>query len=476
MADGAPGKTPPADLDAEAAVLCAVLHNGQVLDELADILSPVEFYADANRTIYEAALAVHATGQPVDIRTVWARLNDTGKAQRVGGTPYLAQLSDASPMVAHVEAHARIVVDKYRQRRLIGICQRYAVEGYGEIGSVDEWCQRIEHEVFEATQGRKERDPAEALATLVPDTMSGIKERQEIGGRAPGLATGWRDLTDKIGGWEHSVVYVVAGRPGMGKSAYMLGACLNVASKGDLAIFFSAEMPKEQLAARALASEANLNMMALRSGKLSKEDFASLTVAAGRISKWPLWIDYKAGATVANIRSSIRKASAKAGKPPALVAVDYLQILKGHRSKGDSREVEVSGLMRETVEMAAEFKCPVILGSQINRAVESRNVKDKRPSLADLRESGAIEQDAYNVQLLYRDEYYHEDSPDRGILEVIIAKNRNGGPGKLQLAFTADSTRIRGLVEDEYDKLGDFADDGRYASADDYTQPYGEAF
>jgi replicative DNA helicase len=457
MADGLSARVPPADLDAEGAVICAALLSGSVLDELSGVLALSDFYADANRTIYEAALAVHATGQPVDIRTVAARLRDTGQLARIGGTPYLGQLADATPAIAHVEAHARIVADKARQRRLIGICQRYAVEGYGDVQSVDDWAQRLEHEVFEAAQRSAETDPIEPLATLVPSTVGAIKERQEAGGRAPGLDTGWRDLTEKIGGWEDSVVYVIAGRPGMGKSACMLGACLNVASRDELAIFFSAEMPKEQLAARALAVEANLNIMSMRSGKMSNEEFKSLTRAAQRIAGWPLWIDYKAGPTIGNIRTSIRKACAKAKRKPRLVAIDYLQILKGFRQKGENREAEVSGLMRETVSIAAEFNCPVILGSQINRGVESRNVQNKRPSLSDLRESGAIEQDAYGVMMLYRDEYYNKESADKGVLEVDVAKNRNGGPGLVRLHFTADSTRISNLAG-EYDHLGNFAD------------------
>jgi replicative DNA helicase len=444
MVSEATGRVPPSDLDAEGAVLCAILLEPATLDEVESVLGVGDFYADCNRRIFEAALECRATGKPVDVVTVSATLRDQGRLAQIGGTPYLATLANATPAVAHVEAHARIVADRARQRRLIAICQRHAVEGYNPVSGLEEWAQQLEREVFEATNGHNDRDPAESLASLVPAVIADIRERQESGGRAPGSDTGWRDLTAKIGGWEDGLVYVIAGRPGMGKSAMMLGAALNVARRGDLAVFYSAEMPKDQLVARALAAEANLDTMKVRSGRLDESEFKSLLAAAARIASWPLWIDHKAGATMGNVRSSIRKASAKSGKKVRFAAVDYLQILKAIR--GDNREGEL--------DMADEFSCPVVMGSQINRNVESKTVKDKRPSLADLRESGTIEQDAYGVMMLYRDEYYHEDSPDRGVLEVDVTKNRNGGPGKVRLHFTAESTRISNLAG-EYDHLSD---------------------
>jgi replicative DNA helicase len=286
----------------------------------------------------------------------------------------------------------------------------------------------------------------------------------EVGGENPGLDTGWTALTSAIGGWEDSQTYVVAGRPGMGKSAAMLGACLNVARAGNFAVFVSAEMPKDQLASRALAVESNLNMAALRAGKLKRaneiNEWATLVKAADRLKRHQLWIDYKPGATIGAIKSSIRKASAKqGGKKPRLIAIDYLQILKGERQKGDTRETEVASIMRGVLSIGAEFGCPVLLGSQLNRGVESRTVKDKRPALGDLRESGAIEQDAYGVIMLYRDEYYHPATEEPGVIEFIVAKNRNGGPKLVKLHFTADSTRISNLESEKYADLHDIGAD-----------------
>lgn len=451
-------RVPPSDLDAEAAVLCACLLAPESLDEIQDILKPSDFFSDANRLIFEVIRAQAGIGQPTDVVTVAATLRDSNKLDRIGGMSYLAQLADATPAVSHVEAHARIVADKARQRRLLTICQRHAVTGYS-IESIDGWAQELEREVFEVAHGGIEIDPAEPLADLAVSALGDIKRRMQVGGENPGLDTGWTALTSAIGGWEDSQTYVVAGRPGMGKSAVMLGACLNVARAEEFAVFVSAEMPKDQLASRALAVEANLNMANVRAGRLDRNQWATLVKAADRLKKHPLWIDYKPGATIGAIKSSIRKAAAKQGRKPRLVAIDYLQILKGDRQKGDSRETEVAGIMRGVLSIASEFKCPVLLGSQLNRGVESRTVKDKRPSLGDLRESGAIEQDAYGVIMLYRDEYYHPETEEPGVIEFIVAKNRNGGPKTVKLHFTPDSTRISNLESEQYAEFHDVGAD-----------------
>jgi replicative DNA helicase len=453
----AENRVPPNNLDAEAAVLSACLLAPESFDEIQDILKPADFYADANRQIYETIRSLNVQGQPSDVVTVAAVLRDSNKLDRIGGASYLAQLSDATPAVAHIEAHARLVVEKARQRRLIAICQRHAVEGYS-VENIDDWAQELEREVFDVAHTDTKTDPAEPLSELAPAVLGDIKQRVAVGGQAPGLDTGWTSLTNTIGGWEDSQVYVVAGRPGMGKSSVMLGACLNVARK-HFAVFVSAEMPKDQLASRALAVEANLNVADLRSGKLKDGQWATLVKAAERLRKHKLWIDYKSGATVGAIKSSIRKASAKQGERPRLIAIDYLQILNGDRQKGDSREAQVAGIMRGVLSIAAEFECPVLLGSQLNRGVESRTVKDKRPALGDLRESGAIEQDAYGVIMLYRDEYYNPGTEEPGVIEFNVAKNRNGGPKAVKLHFTADSTRISNLESEKYAEHYDIGTD-----------------
>lgn len=472
MADGGATRIPPNDLDAEGAVLASCLLERAALDETREILSPEDFYADANRRIYETILELDASGQPPDAVTVASSLRTGGRLEQVGGMAYLAQLSGATPSVANVAAHARLVAQKARQRRLIALCWHYAAEGYGDVGDVDEWAQGLEARVYEQAHAKTEREPAEAMATLVPKSLTAIRERHEAGGKAPGLDTGWRDLTRAVGGWEKELVYIVAGRPGMGKSALMLGACVNAAKAGSFALFVSAEMPKEQLAARALAAEANIRLSSIRSGNVQRGDWSSLTYAAQTLKDIPLMIDYAPGATAGIIRSSVRRASSKMGMRPALIAVDYLQVLRGERLKGDSREAEVAGLMRQMVWIAGEFGCPVLVGSQLNRGVEARSVRDKRPALSDLRESGAIEQDAYGVLMLYRDEYYNKGSDKPGVLEVIIGKLRNGATGTVELAFIGDSTGIANLASAEQQTIADHTGGDTYDDLDDHERRY----
>jgi len=463
VADGGASRVPPSDLDAEAAVLAAVLLERSALDEAREILEPDDFYSAANKLIFRTAIELDAEGAPPDVVVISSRLRTAGKLEGIGGTPYLAQLSGGTPAVANLSAHARIVAQKARQRRLISVCHEYAANGYGDVGDVDEWAQSLESKIYQLAHGKTEREPAESLGVLVPRAVGNMRERQAAGGLPPGLETGWRDLTKAIGGWEKELPYVIAGRPGMGKSSLMLGACVNVARKDEFAMFISAEMPKEQLAARALAAESQTPLSRIRSGNISESEWPSVLVAAEALRKIPLMIDYAPGATIGTIRSSVRRASSHMGRRPALLAIDYLQVLRGERQKGDSRETEVADLMRQMVWIASEFKCPVLVGSQLNRGVESRSVKDKRPQLADLRESGAIEQDAYGVLMLYRDEYYNKSSDKQGVLEVIIGKLRNGATGTVELHFAGESTRVSNLARDEWGSGWDGGDyDARY--------------
>lgn len=458
MADGGGARVPQHDLDAEGAVLAAVFEDRAALDEVQEILTGPDFYADANRRIFDAILELVAIGQPPDVVTVAARLREQGRLAQIGGMPYLAQLAGSTPSTANVAAHARIVADKARQRQLVAVCQKHAAEGYGDVGNVSEWAQGLEAQVFSIAQARLEREPAEPMSDLMPKTVKRMQERKASGVPMVGLETGWVDVTRQIGGWEDCLPYVIAGRPGMGKTAFMLGACINVArpkenAPGDFAFFGSAEMPKEQLAQRALAAESNVPLQSIRGWDLNQTELNATLLAAENLRKMPLVIDYLPGATVATIRSSIRRASVLMKRKPRMIAIDYLQILKGERQSGDSRDTEVAGLMRGMVWIAAEFGCPVLVGSQLNRDCEKR--PDKRPQLSDLRESGGIEQDAYAVCFFYRDEYYNKRSSDVGVLEAIWAKLRNGATGTVKLHFQGDTTRISNLAN-EWDDGWDF--------------------
>lgn len=457
MADGGAARVPPQDLDAEAAVLSAILTEPAALDEVREIMTPADCYADANRRIFETAIALADSGQPVDAVTVAAALRTTGKLEQIGGTPYLGQLAGSTPSVANLEAYARIVTQCRRRRDMISLCRETVAEAFGDVGDFEDWAQAFEAKAFALAHGPAAREPAEPMAALVPKTLTRMRNRRESGQKQPGISTGYVDLTKAIGGWESRLVYIIAGRPGMGKSSLMLGSCVEAAKDAlkdetrEFVLFASAEMPKEQLAERALAAEANIPLGQIRSGHVGRDEWKSLALASETLRKIPLLIDYVPGATASVLRSSVRRAAAKTGGRPRLVAIDYVQLLRGERQKGDTRETEVAGLMRQLVWLASEFECPIIVGSQLNRGLEARSVRDKRPQLSDLRESGALEQDAYGVLMLYRDDYYNKDSKNPGVLEVIVSKLRNGATGSVELRFIGDTTGIANLARADID-------------------------
>lgn len=451
-ADGtAGGSVPPSDLDAEAAVLSAILLDPDSFDRVQEILQPMHFYADANRRIYESVVELTGSGRPVDIVSVAGYLRDKGRLQQVGGSPYLAQLSDATPAVAHVEQHAQRIAEKALQRELIATCQRYATEGYGDVGCVSTWVQNAAQAVADLASGSDTDEPAELLAELMPEELKGMAARAASGRELAGLDTGLRALNERTGGLAEGKVHVIGARPGMGKSTLALQIARNVAAKGHGAVFLSCEMTKSELALKLLAGESMVDYRRLRAGKHDRREWAPMTEAAQRLAKLPLSLKYCPGATIPLLRSTVRQEKNRLrarGTALGLVVVDYLQILNGQRERGQSREQEVAELMRRLLSLASEFGVPVLVASQLNRSLESRSNKSKRPSLADLRESGSIEQDAYTVTLLYRDDYYDPQSRRRGILEAEVAKTRDGAVGRALLRFRPEFSRVDDLAAD----------------------------
>ncbi len=471
------GRVPPHDLDAEAAVLSAVLLTAEAFDRVQETLSPEHFYAEAHRRIFEAVLDLHGSGKQVDLVTVAGWLRDRERVAQVGGMEYLAQLSDATPAVAHVEAHARIIREKWRMRQLIATCQRVAAEGYSNSEEVQAFIDSAEQAVFDIA-----RVPEGSSVVAVKDAIHGafqiLAEAAKRGGGITGTPTGYKQLDRKIAGLHPGDLYIVAGRPGMGKTSLVLNMAVNVAmprrravddsadaygegeieEAGDGVAFFSLEMPREQLAARLLAVEARVDVSRIRSGEIRREDWNKLTDAAARLGRLPIWLDDTPALTLLDLRAKIRRlqADVKRGDSPGgpgklgLVCIDYLQLMQGRRDAG-SREQEISELSRGLKQLAKEMGVPVMALSQLNRSVETRTTKDKRPQLSDLRESGAIEQDADAIFFIYRDEYYFKDSPDRGIAEIIVAKQRNGPTGSVKVKFTSEFTRFDDLAPDEYD-------------------------
>ncbi|HEV8551150.1 MAG TPA: replicative DNA helicase [Polyangiaceae bacterium] len=481
------GRVPPNELDAEAAVLSAVLLDPDAFDRIQDLLAPEHFYADANRRIFEAVLELKSmSGQPVDIVSVAAWLRDRNRLAQVGGTPYLAQLADATPAVAHVENHARLIKEKWRMRQLIATCHRVTAEGYAGTEDVQAFIDSAEQAVFDIARVSANSSMVSAK-DAIHKAFDILTETARRGGGVTGIETGFRELDRMCSGLHPGDLYIVAGRPGMGKTAFVMNLAVNVCMPKAAAeegqdfqapaempgygvLFCSLEMPKEQLAARLLASEARVDMAGIRSGRPQREDWPKLTEAAARLSRLPLWIDDTPALTLLDLRAKIRRLQAEISRGDAhvpaqklgLVAVDYLQLMQGRRDAG-SREQEISELSRGLKQLAKEMGVPVLALSQLNRAVETRTTKDKRPQLSDLRESGAIEQDADAIFFIYREFYYFKENAEkRNIAEIIIAKQRNGPTGTFETRYSDSFVRFDNLANQEYDfdEMDQFADVG----------------
>ncbi len=477
------GRVPPHDLDAEAAVLSAILLSRDALDRVLELLKPEHFYSDANGRIFEAAQELAGNGTPIDIVSVASWLRDRERIQQIGGPSYLAQLADATPAVAHVAAHATVVYEKWRLRHLIATCQKVAAEGYGDVGEVQQFIDSAEQGIYELARTQSSSS-AQPLAVVLRAAFQQITAAAERGDRITGISTGYERIDAKTAGLHAGDLSIIAARPGMGKTSFVLNIGVNVASPrtvtaagpgehghgeerhepGFGVCVFSLEMPREQLATRMVCSEGRVDLGRLRQGFLQPDDWRRLTEAASYLSTLPIWIDDTPALGILELRAKVRRIQAEYNReatPQAperkvgLVVVDYLQLMKG-RDGVNSREQEISELSRGLKQLAKELSVPVIALSQLNRAVETRNTKDKRPQLSDLRESGAIEQDADMIIFIYRDEYYNAETTNaKGIAELIIAKQRNGPTGKVMTRFTASCTRFDNLAAGDYPELED---------------------
>jgi replicative DNA helicase len=478
------GRVPPHDLDAEAAVLSAILLDKQALDQVAEILKPHHFYSKANGKIYEAATELTLRSTPVDIVTVASWLRDREILQQMGGAAYLAQIADAVPAVAHVAAHARVVYEKWRVRALIAQCQRIAAEGYGDVGLVQSFIDGAEQAVYELARS-PESTSVQPISAVLKTAFEKISAAAERGDRITGISTGFERFDAKTAGLHEGDLMIIAARPGMGKTSFVLNLGVNVASPRQVSspgpgehghgggvtqepgfgcIVFSLEMPREQVATRIVCSEGRVDVGKLRRGFLQPDDWRRLTESASFLSQLPLWIDDTPAITILELRAKIRRIQAEFNRPATateperrvgLVVIDYLQLMKG-RDGVSSREQEISEISRGLKQLAKELMVPVIALSQLNRAVETRTTKDKRPQLSDLRESGAIEQDADTIVFIYRDEYYNpETTQHAGLAEIIIAKQRNGPTGKIFTRFTSSCTRFDSLAPGEYEGLSE---------------------
>jgi replicative DNA helicase len=444
LADG--GRTLPSNLEAEASVLGGILLNPQALNRVLEIgIQPDDFYAPAHQEIFGAMLALEESGKPIDIITLEEQLRAMDKLARAGGALALAELTSRVPTAENIGFHARIVRDKSTLRRLIRTCSEIAAEAYGEQGEVDEFIDSTEQQIFQLAQ-RMARSSYLPAKQILVDAFHNIEKRFLNKQAITGVPTGFLDFDRLTAGLQRSDLIVVAARPSVGKTAL----CLNMAQNAALGhqvpcLIFSLEMSKEALIERILCSEARVDSQKLRGGFLDQNDWYSLTRAASRIAEAPIFLDDSAAPTVLEIRAKARRFRAdrsifREPEQMGLIMVDYLQLVHTHRSL-ESREREVAEVSRGLKALAKELRLPVVALSQLRRAVEER--KDQRPQLSDLRESGAIEQDADVIAFIHRT----QEQREQGMAELIIGKQRNGPVGTVQLVFLDKYTRFESRAQ-----------------------------
>jgi len=469
------GRVPPHDLEAEAAVLSACLIDQRALDAVLEFLKPDHFYSEAHRRIFEACVELHAVGQPVDVVQVGSWLRSRERIQQVGGMAYLTDVLNAAPAIANAGAYGRTIHEKWRVRMLIATCQKVSAEGYIDYGDAQKFIDGAEQSVY-AIARTPESSTVKPLLDVMRESFKKISETAARGNRITGVSSGFDRLDRVTAGLHQGELTIVAARPGMGKTSFVLNVAANVAKPrayesgydandrweepGVGAIFFSLEMPREQIANRMLCSEAKVDVGKLRSGGQTRDDWSRLTQAASELGRLPIWIDDTPGITLLEVRAKIRRLQSEYNRPNpdgkgikkiGLVVIDYLQLMKG-RDGVNSGEQEISEISRGLKGLAKELEVPVVALSQLNRAVETRSEKSKRPMISDLRESGAIEQDADNIIFIYRDEYYNKEATtEKAVAELIVAKQRNGPTTTVKVRFDKEYTRFDNLAEGEYE-------------------------
>ena len=436
-------RVPPQNIEAEQAVLGAMLIEKEAIARVTELLKGGDFYREAHRLIFEAMLDLYNRNEAVDMITVIELLKREDNLERVGGIAYVTSLANSVPTAANVHYHAKIVEEKALLRQLIQTSTKIAALGYEGSEEVSQIVDQAEKMILEVSNRRIGGDFT-PIKSIVLDAFGKIEQLYESRGGITGLATGFKDLDRLTSGLQKSDVILVAARPSMGKTAFTLNIASNVAIREKKAVaFFSLEMSKEQLVQRMLCAEASIDSQKLRIGELEDDDWTKLINAADRLSGAPIFIDDTAGISVLEMRSKARRL--KVEHDLSLIIIDYLQLMQGSGGKGgENRQQEISEISRSLKGLARELGVPVVALSQLSRSVESRQVK--KPMLSDLRESGSLEQDADIVAFLYREDYYNPDTENKNITEIIVAKHRNGPVDSVQLFFHKQFTRFADLT------------------------------
>ncbi|GED67090.1 replicative DNA helicase [Brevibacillus reuszeri] len=433
-------RVPPQNKEAEQSVLGAVFLSKEALTTAIEVLRPEDFYKTAHQRIFQTMVDLYEKGEPVDLVTVTADLQDHKLLDEVGGVTYITEIASSVPTAANIEYYAKIVEEKSLLRRLIHTATKIANDGYSREDDVTEIVADAEKYIMEIGQNRNSGG-FQAIRDVLLETYERIEVLSQRRGDITGIPTGYTDLDKMTAGFQRSDLIILAARPSVGKTAFALNVAQNVAARaGETVAIFSLEMGASQLVQRMICAEGNLDASRMRSGALEEDDWQKLTMAIGTLAKAPIYIDDTPGVTVQDIRAKCRRLQAERGL--GMILIDYLQLIHG-RGKGDNRQQEVSEISRTLKGIARELNVPVIALSQLSRGVEQR--QDKRPMMSDIRESGSIEQDADIVAFLYRDDYYDKETENKNVIEVIIAKQRNGPTGTVELAFLKEFNKFVSL-------------------------------
>ncbi len=434
------GKMPPQNLDAEASLIGSILIEKEAIIQVADIVTPEDFYAERNAIIFSAILDLYEQRQPLDLLTLANRLREVEELDNVGGSSYLAELTSAVPTAAHVAHYAAIVAHKATLRRLILAASAITNIGYDEDTPLEDLLDKAEQTIFEVSQKNLKQNFI-PISSVLAESFDRINDLNSNTGKLRGVSSGFRDIDNMLAGFQNSDLIIIAARPSMGKTTLVMNIAHHVAAREGIPVgFFSLEVSKEQLIDQLLAIESGVDAWKLRTGDLDDEDFVKINQAMAELSEAPIYIDDSATTNVMEMRTKARRLQAEHGL--GLVIIDYLQLISGGARTTDGRQQEVSEISRNLKGLARELNVPVIALSQLSRAVESRT--PPTPQLSDLRDSGSIEQDADVVAFIYRPWYYDKEA-DENVTQILVKKHRNGAIGDVELYFSAEQRKFTNL-------------------------------
>ncbi len=442
-------KLPPHSVEAEQSVLGGLLLSADGWDAVAETVTAGDFYRPDHRLIFRQIATMAEASEPVDVITVADRLEARGELEGAGGLPYLAELAQNTPSASNIRAYAQVVSERASLRKLIEAAQEIADSGFNPAGrSSGELVDEAERRIMQISERGLKAGGPQTVNPLLQSALGRIEELFNSGGEITGLSTGFADLDRMTSGLQKADLVIVAGRPSMGKTSFAMNMVEHaVLHQQQPILVFSMEMPADSLIIRMLASIGRIDQTRIRTGRLEQEDWPRLSAAVSKLKDVPLYIDDTPALTPTEVRSRARRVAREHGAL-GMIMVDYLQLMQVAGSS-EGRTAEISEISRSLKAVAKEFNCPMVALSQLNRALEQR--PNKRPVNSDLRESGAIEQDADVIMFIYRDEVYNEESPDKGIAEIIIGKQRNGPIGVCRLAFLGQHTRFENLARGSYD-------------------------